>query len=311
MRAIRNYRFIKTTAGMALALFIATAVPDAFAAPAALDAKVVGDASGAKPATSPDGVVKITWARDDVKVTVDGMPLAPAAGLGSWAAFAPMDNGSAMVMGDTVVFEDEVDAAMDAAFANGLAVSALHNHFFYDSPKVYFMHIGGEGKPEALAAGVKAVWGAIKQVRSSHASPASGFGGEMPKPGHIDAESVGKILGQKATDTSGVVKITINRDGTMHDMPIGGSMGLTTWAAFSGSDALSAMDGDFIMTADEVQPVLRALRKGGIHVVALHTHMTGEKPNFYFTHFWGKGKAEDIVRAFRAALDVQAAANKS
>jgi len=311
MKTIRNDRSTKTTARMALALFITAAVPQAFAAPAALDAKVIGDVSGAKPATSPDGVVKITWARDDVKVTVDGMPLAPAAGLGSWAAFAPMDNGSAMVMGDTVVFEDEVDAAMDAAFANGLDVSALHNHFFYDSPKVYFMHIGGEGKPDALAAGVKAVWGAIKQVRSAHASPASGFGGEMPKAGHIDAESIGKILGQKATDTSGVVKITISRDGTMHDMPIGGSMGLTTWAAFSGSDALSAMDGDFIMTADEVQPVLRALRKGGIHVVALHTHMTGEKPNFYFTHFWGKGKAEDIARAFRAALDAQAAANKS
>lgn len=297
-------------AHIALAACIAVTSTLTFAAPPTLSAKVIGDASGAKPATSPDGVVKITWARDDVKVTVDGMSLPPAAGLGSWAAFSPMADGSAMVMGDTVVFEDEVDAAMDAAFANGLAVSALHNHFFYDSPKVYFMHIGGEGEPEMLAASVKAVWGAIKQVRSAHVTPVSGFGGETPKPGHIDADGVGKILGQKATDTNGVVKITINRDGTMHDMPIGGSMGLTTWAAFSGSDALAAIDGDFIMTADEVQPVLHALRKGGIHVVALHSHMAGEKPSFYFTHFWGKGKTENLAHAFRGALDAQAAVTK-
>ena len=103
----------------------------------------------------------------------------------------------------------------------------------------------------------------------------------------------------------------INRDGAMHDVPIGGSMGLTTWAAFSGSDALSAIDGDFIMTAEEVQPVLHALRRGGIHVVALHSHMTGEKPTFYFTHFWSKGKTEDLARAFRAALDAQGEVKKS
>lgn len=311
MKAIRNNRFARTGAAFALVLLIGAGLSLGFAASPALDAKVISDASGAKPATSPDGVVKITWARDDVKVTVDGMPLPPPAGLGSWAAFAPTVDGSAMVMGDTVVFEDEVDAAMDAAFANGLGVSALHNHFSYDSPKVYFMHIGGEGKPDALAAGVKAVWGAIKQVRSAHSTPVSGFGGETPQAGHIDADAVGKILGQKATDTNGVVKITVNRDGTMHDMAIGGSMGLTTWAAFSGSDALSAMDGDFIMTADEVQPVLHALRKGGIHVVALHSHMTGEKPSFYFTHFWGKGRTADLARAFRVALDAQAAVKKS
>lgn len=276
----------------------------------AIDANAIGAASGAKPTAAPNGVVRIAWGRDDVQVTVDGMPLPPPAGLGSWAAFAPMPDGKAMVMGDTVVFEDEVDAAMDAAFANGLDVSALHNHFFYDTPKVYFMHIGGEGNPEALATGVKAVWVAIKGVRSAHATPRTGFAGEAPKAGHIDKEAVGKILDHPATETGGVVKVTIERDGTMHDMPIGGSMGLTTWAAFSGSDALAAMDGDFIMTADEVQPVLHALRKGGVHVVALHSHMTGEKPAFYFTHFWGKGKTEDLAHAFRGALDAQAATTK-
>src|SRR6266403_2052299 len=117
---------------------------------------------------------------------------APAAGLGSWAAFAPMATG-AMVMGDTVVFEDEVDAAMDAAFTHGLSVTALHNHFFHDTPKVYFMHIGGEGQAESLAAGVKAVWDAIRAVRSTRPQPATGFGGAPPTPGPVDADAVSKI----------------------------------------------------------------------------------------------------------------------
>src|SRR5207237_2068564 len=108
----------------------------------------------------------------------------------------------------------------------------------------------------------------------------------------------------------GVVKVTIQRQGKMHGVSVGGSMGLTTWAAFSGSDDLAAVDGDFIMTAAEVQPVLRALRKAGIHVVALHNHMAGEEPAFYFTHFWGKGSAEELARGVRAALDAQAKAGK-
>ena len=278
-------------------------------APEKLDQKVIADASGAAATTAPDGVVKIGWSRTDVAVTVDGMTLPPAAGLGSWAAFAPMPGG-AMVMGDTVVFEDEVDAAMDAAFANGLNVTAIHNHFFHDTPKVYFMHIGGEGKPAALAAAVKELWAAIRAVRSAHAQPATGFGGRVPSAGHVDAAAVGEIIGQTATDTQGIAKVTIGRNGTMHGMDVGASMGLTTWAAFSGNDALAAMDGDFIMTAEESQPVLMALRKGGIHVVALHSHMMGEQPSFYFTHFWRVGKAEDLARSFRAALDAQAMVKK-
>jgi len=279
------------------------------ATPASLDAKAIGDASGAAATASPDGVVKISWPRTDVTVTVDGMQLPPAAGLGSWAAFAAMPDG-AMVMGDTVVFEDEVDAAIDAAFAHGLSVTALHNHFFHDVPKVYFMHIGGDGKPEALAAGVKAVWDSIRAVRAARAQPATSFGGKAPMPGKVDAAAITRIVGQPAVDMQGVAKITIGRSGTMHGMNVGGSMGLTTWAAFSGSDALAAMDGDFIMSAAEVQPVLHALRKNGIHVVALHSHMIGEQPNFYFTHFWNTGKAEELARALRAALDAQSRADK-
>jgi hypothetical protein len=239
-----------------------------------------------------------------VEVQVDGLPLKPFAGLGSWAAFKPTAHG-AMVMGDTVVFEDEVSPAMDAAFAGGLEVSALHNHFFYDEPKVYFMHIGGEGAPEKLAAAVKGVWDAIKKVRADRTSPGKRFAGEIPREGKIDAAPIEKALGQKSETQQGVVKVTIGREGTMHGVKVSGSMGLTTWAAFSGSDELAAVDGDFIMAAKEVQPVLRALRKAGVHVVALHNHMIGEQPVFYFTHFWGKGPAKELAKAIKSALDAQ------
>jgi hypothetical protein len=235
------------------------------------------------------------------------MPLKPFAGLGSWAAFTPAKD-KAMVMGDTVVFQDEVSPAMDAVFANGLEVTALHNHFFFDEPKVYFMHIGGTGDLLDLATGVKAVWDAVKKVRADSPRPATRFAGEVPKEGKLDQAAIEKAVGHKAEAQAGVVKVTIGRDGTMHGVKVGGSMGLTTWAAFSGSDELAAVDGDFIMTAAEVQPVLRALRKSGIHVVALHNHMTGEQPPFYFTHFWGKGPAAELAGSIRAALDVQAKA---
>ena len=274
-----------------------------------LDVDKIGQAAGGKATTTPDGVVRLAWARTDVEVSVDGMPLKPFAGLGSWAAFTATPHG-AMVMGDTVVFQDEVTPAMDAAFAGGLEVTGLHNHFFYDEPKVYFMHIGGQGDPEKLAAAVKGVWDAIKKVRADHPKPAARFAGDVPKAGTIKAEALEKVLGHKGETQAGVVKITVGREGSMHGAKVGGSMGLTTWAAFSGSDDLAAVDGDFIMTAAEVQPVLRALRKADIHIVALHNHMIGEQPAFYFTHFWGKGKAEDLAKGLKAALDAQAKAAK-
>jgi hypothetical protein len=273
-----------------------------------LDADRIAAAAGTK-ATTKDGVVRIAWARDDVAVKVDGMPLQPFAGLGTWAAFTPAPHG-AMVMGDTVVFQDEVTPAMDAAFEHGLEVTALHNHFFYDEPKVYYMHIGGHGDPEKLAAAVKDVWDAIKRVRQDHALPETRFPGDAPREGKIDAEAVEKILGHKGETQKGVVKVTVGREGSMHGVKVGGPMGLTTWAAFSGSDDLAAVDGDFIMTAEEVQPVLHALRKADIHIVALHNHMMGEQPAFYFAHFWGKGRAEGLARGVKSALDAQKEAGR-
>jgi|GEM_PF-101556 len=294
-----------------LSIALAMTTISACAQPLRLDTLKIARASGAKTTASKDGVVRIGWSRNDVKVIVDGMPFPPAAGLGSWAAFKATTSG-AMVMGDTVVFRDEVDAAMDAAFAHGMTVTALHNHFFFDEPKVFFMHIGGQGDAENLAAGVKAVWNAIKRVRAASAQPVDGFGGPTPTPGgKIDADRIANITGLVASiKTGGVVKVSNGRQGAMNSTSIDGSMGLGSWAAFVGSDDLASIDGDFIMTGPEVQPVLHALRKSGIHIVALHNHMIGETPAFFFAHFWGVGPVATLAEGFRAALDAQSKASE-
>jgi hypothetical protein len=265
----------------------------------------VSEIIGVKATTTPDGVVRVAWPRKDVQLEVDGLPLRPFMGLGTWAALQKMDSG-AMLMGDTVVFEDEVNPAIDAAFANGLEVTAIHNHFFYDDPKVYFMHIGGSGDADKLASGVKSVWDAIKKVRAANQQPAKRFVGDVPKPGTMDTQKLADIVGTKGDLQDEVYKITIGRNAEMNGMKFGGSMGLTTWAAFAGSDDLAIVDGDFAMTAGEVKPVLKALRAAGINIVALHNHMNGETPPIYFTHFWGKGKAADLAKGFQAALAAQA-----
>ena len=293
------------TLGIALVPPAAPAAEAGSGDPTALDAAAIGEAAGTEASVADDGVVRIGWSRE-VPVVVDGFPLDPAAGFGSWAAFTPLPDDGALVMGDTVVFRDEVDAAMDAAFAADLEVTALHNHFFYDEPKAYFMHIEGRGTPGELARGVGEIWDAIRAVRDARPRPAEGFGPPHPSPdGTLDADRLAEILGYPATDKGSVVKVTAGRSGSMDGARIGASMGLTTWAAFAGDDALATVDGDFIMTAGEVQPVLRALRRAGLHVVALHNHMIGGEPVFYFAHYWGKGPAPELARGVRSALDAQ------
>src|SRR5579859_5247892 len=289
---------------LVIALFAAPAGLGATAAagPVHLDAAAIGRAAETEATTTPDGVVHLAWSRHDVAVKVDGAPLDPAAGLGSWAAFLPMEHG-AMVMGDTVVFQDEVDAAIDAAFAHGLGVTALHNHFFYDQPRVFFVHIEGHGDAVTLAAGVKSVWDAIKAVRAKNPVPVEGFSGTAPQAGKLDAEALEKIIGHPLQPAGKVLKATIGRNGYMDGAIIPASMGLTTWAAFSGSNDAATVDGDFIMTARDITPVLKALRAHGIHIVALHNHMTSGEPFYFFTHYWGKGTAKDLAVGFRAALD--------
>ena len=249
-----------------------------------------------------ENVFKITVPRNDVKISVDGWTMPPFMGLGSWAAFTPgMDK--TMVMGDTVLFQDEVNPVMSVALDNGLSVTALHNHFFYDEPKVYFMHISGTGSGENLATAVKKVWAKIKEIRAANPQPATTFGGAaLPSKSSITGKAIEEILGVKGQANNGMFKVVIGRTAIMSGMEVGKEMGVNTWAAFAGSDDNAIVDGDFTVHEDELQGVLKALRKGDINIVAIHNHMTDETPRTLFLHYWGEGKATDLAKTLKAAL---------
>src|SRR5438105_4999688 len=159
-------------------------------ASAALDTAKIDELTGLKgKLNEKEGVYRVTFPRDDVKVSVDGWTMPPFMGLGTWAAFTKGAHSEAMVMGDTVLFEDEVNPAMSVALDNGLTVTALHNHFFFDHPKVYFMHIGGEGSVDQLAGAVRKVYDKIKELRASNPQPKDSFGAKgMSDKNSISAE---------------------------------------------------------------------------------------------------------------------------
>src|SRR6266481_6011474 len=250
-----------------------------------------------------EGVYKVTFPRNDVKVIVDGWTMPPFMGLGTWAAFIKGVHTEAMVMGDTVLFEDEVNAAMTAALDNGLSVTALHNHFFFDHPKVYFMHIEGEGSVDQLASAVKKVYDAAKQVRSENSQPKDSFGGSaLPDKNSISAEPLNKIFGAQGDTKDGMVKFTFGRPATMHGVKIDNTMGVNTWAAFAGADDNAVVDGDFAVTEDELQAVLKSLVKQKIYIVAIHQHMTHEQPRMIFFHYWGRGRANDLAEMVKGAF---------
>lgn len=269
------------------------------------DMAKVEQLTGLKGAYSKDeNVFKVAKPRDDVKVQVDNASMPPFMGLTSWAAFTPAHDGQFMMMGDTVLFEDEVNPVMSTALDAGLQVTALHNHFFYDQPKVYFMHIGGMGTLDQLAPGIKKVYGKIAEIRSAQPSPSTSFPGSIAKASSITAAPLEAILG-KGQSKDGMFKVTIGRAGTMHGMKVGKEMGINTWAAFAGTDDDAVVDGDFAMTESELQPVLKSMRASGINIVAIHQHMAGEQPRYLFLHYWGKGKAQELAQAVKKALLVQ------
>jgi len=282
---------------------IATAAPKA--APAALDQARIEQLTGAKGKLDEKaGVFKVSVPRTDLKVTSAGVHITPPMGLTSWAAFTRSGAHTA-VMGDIVLTEDQVNPVMSAALDGGLEVTALHNHFFWDSPKVMFMHIGGMGDEEKLATGVGAVFAKIKDTSGGKGQA------DVPKadidpskstldPKKLDAVFAGR--GAPGDYKDGVYKVVIGRATKMGGHTMGKAIGVNTWAALAGSDDHAVIDGDFAMLESELQPVLKSLRKGGINVVAIHQHMTGEQPRVLFLHYWGIGKAADIAGAVVGAL---------
>src|SRR6266496_3424021 len=281
------------------AIFAATSI----SAPATLDTAKIDNLTGLKgKLNEKEGVYKVTFPRDDVKVVVDGWKMPPFMGLGTWAAFTETKNG-AIVMGDTVLFEDEVNPVMSVALDNGLSVTALHNHFFFDTPKVYFMHIEGQGTTEQLASAVRKVYDKVKEIHAANPQPKDSFGAAaLPEKNSISPEPLNKVFGMSGEANNGMVKYTIGHAATMHGVKIDNAMGVNTWMAFAGSDDNAIVDGDFAVTEDELQSALKAIRVGGIHIVAIHSHMTHEQPRILFFHYWGRGPAKKLAEAIQGAL---------
>jgi hypothetical protein len=249
-----------------------------------------------------DGVFKVSFPRKDIHAVVGGVRVTPAMGLTAWAAFTPMGDHE-MVMGDIVLLEDQVNAVMSAALDNGLEVTALHNHFLWDSPRVMFMHVGGMGDEEKLARGIGAVFTKLKEtIGAKGLAPKAGID---PAKTTLDPAKIDAVLGVKGALADGVYKATIGLKTKMGDREIGSAMGVNTWAAFAGSDEKAVVDGDFAMYENQLQGVLKALRHAGINVVAIHSHMTMETPRVMFLHYWGIGKTADLAAALKTALDSQ------
>lgn len=273
----------------------------------ALDHAMIEDLTGLKGTfNEEEKVFKVTYPRGDLGIVVDEWKMPAFMGLTTWAAFVDGKENEAMVMGDFVLLQDEVNPVMSVLLEGGLSVTALHNHFFYDNPKAYFMHIAGEGSAEQLAKGVRAALDKVKEIRTAAPQPANSFGGGLPATSAITAAPLIAVLGGKPQEKDGMVKFVIGRKATLPcGCEIGKEMGVNTWAAFAGTDDNAVVDGDFAVLEDELQPVLKSLRAEGINIVAIHHHMTHEEPRILFLHYWGKGPAETLARSLQKTLDVQ------
>ena len=288
---------------MLIAVLWGWSVGQGLAADAQLNTARIEQLTGVKgEMNDKEGVFTVRVPRTDLAITAAGVKLTPPMGLTSWAAFHQVGTQT-MVMGDTVLLEDQVNPVMTVALANGLEVTALHNHFFWDTPKVMFMHIGGMGSEEPLAGAVGKVFATIKET--------SGGKGVVPHAEldpaktSLDPKPIEELLGVKGQLANGVYKVTIGRTTTMDGHDVGNAMGINTWAAFVGSDDQAVVDGDFAMLESELQPVLQALRGAGINIVAIHQHMTMESPRVMFLHYWGIGSTRALATGLKAALDTQ------
>jgi len=252
-----------------------------------------------------EGVLKVNIPRSDLNVTVDGVATPTPFGFGGWVALTKGTGGMDVMMGDLVLTEREVNPVMSALLVEGLEVTAIHNHFFFETPRIFYMHVHGHGRAPDLASKLKPALALIG--KNPGGAPSMGTGQRLQEK--LDTAALDKIVGTPGEAAGAVYKITIGRpDIKMVEMgaPINARMGLNTWAAFYGSDADSVVAGDVAMLDNEVQPVLKALRANGISVVAMHHHMIGTTPHVIFLHYWGRGPAQRLAAAVRAAVDVTA-----
>jgi hypothetical protein len=271
-----------------------------FAAPGAeADWAQVDQALGRKGAVQPGGIHRYGLPRSDLKVTLDGVTIKPALALGGWAAFEPMGN-EAMLMGDLVLTDDEINPVMKKLLDAGLEVTAIHNHLLRTSVPVFYMHVGGHGDPVKLAQSLHDGLAASKTPLTQ--SPAA-----TPPPAvDLDTAALEKTLGAKGNANGGVYQFSFPRAETIKEagMDVPPAMGTGTAINFQPTGAgKAAITGDFVLLASEVTPVMKTLRQGGIDVTALHSHMVDETPRLYFMHFWANDDAQKLARTLRGALD--------
>jgi Domain of Unknown Function (DUF1259) len=249
-------------------------------------------------------VLKVNVPRNDLHVTIADYPVPTPFGFGGWFALTKGDGGDDVMMGDLVLLQEEVNPVMSALLDHGLEVTALHNHFFWAQPEVFFMHIHGHGKAVDLANEIKPALDFI-----GHAVPAPATASapsSAPAKSTLDTAHIAKIVGHEGEQNGAVYKITVGRsDLDVKEMgaTINARMGLNTWAAFVGTNEDAAVAGDVAMLESEVTPTLKALRAHGLEVVAIHHHMTNSRPVVIFLHYWGRGPADKLAAGFKAALD--------
>ena len=266
-------------------------------------AKTIEDRTGVRGQwNAAESVFRVAFARTDLPVKVAGNPLNGANGLGVWAAFR-LAGPTADVTGDLLLTEEQVNPVLGRALESGLEVTGLHNHFLWDEPRVMYMHFHGQGEIAALATAVGRVFAGVRDIdlRSPHPDWTVD-----PAQTTLKTEPIDAVLGVKGQMMAGVYKVTVGRKTTVEGRPMRNAMGVNTWMAFAGSDEQAVVDGDFAMLESEVQPVLKALHRAGIDILALHNHMLGDTPRIVFLHFWGSGPATCLARGLKSALDVQA-----
>ncbi|MET0632026.1 MAG: DUF1259 domain-containing protein [Xanthobacteraceae bacterium] len=270
-----------------------------------IDWKKVDEALGRSGAVTGD-VHRYGFPRSDLQVTLDGVTIRPALALGGWAAFKPA-HGGAMVMGDLVLLETEINPVMTKLIENGIEITAVHNHVLRGNPATFYMHIGGHGDPVKLATAIRSALAESKTPLTPPAPPAS-------QPAiDLDTAQLDQIIGVKGQATGGVYQMGVPRRDpiTENGMQIApaGPMGVATAINFQPTGGgKAAITGDFVLTGEEVNPVIKALRTNGIEITAIHSHMLTEQPRLIFMHFWANDDALKLARGLRAALDKTARA---
>jgi len=248
-------------------------------------------------------VLKVNIPRNDIHVSIDNLSVPTPFGFGGWFAMTKGDSGDDVMMGDLVLLQEEVNPVMSALLDHGIEVTALHNHFFWENPRIFYMHVHGHGKPAELAEHIKP---ALELIGKSVPAASGGAPSSAPAKTDLDTTRIAKIVGHDGEQNGAVYKITVGRDDIkLKEMgaTINARMGLNTWAAFYGTNEDAVVAGDVAMLENEVTPTLKALRSHGLDVVAIHNHMIETQPVVIFLHYWGRGSAEKLAAGFKAALE--------